>query len=76
MAVHTLPALSHPAFPQVFQNITESFVERLAARPSLGRCVRLEPFAHDVNRCSRQATVHNLYDGMEYCAACFSEVCL
>lgn len=74
MSSHTLPVLSHSEFPQVFALATELFVERLADRPQLGQCARLEPFAHDVNRCSRKATVHNLADDMEYCAACFAEV--
>jgi hypothetical protein len=74
MSAPTLPVLSHSQFPQVFALATELFVERLADRPQLGRCASIQPFAHEVVRCSRKATVQNLADGMEYCAACFAEV--
>lgn len=74
MSAQNLPVLAHPKFPQVFVSATERFVSRLEARPQLGQCQRLDPFAEDVSRCHRQAIITNRYDGQEYCAACFAEV--
>jgi hypothetical protein len=89
MAHSTLPSLTHPSFPQVFEAATAQLVSRLvptfpqlsdvldAAEARLGECDWNDPESRygacDGGSCHQDAVVHHLQSELEYCLQHFQK---
>jgi hypothetical protein len=71
MAQHSLPVLSHPAFPQVFEAAIDQQVRRLFPQPALSVCCYQSPEtfwgACDGIACLQPATIHDVATELDYC---------
>jgi hypothetical protein len=71
MASDTLPVLSHPSFPQVFDAAMLSEIRRIpSARTHLVQCY----FADEFCNCKELATVHDLKSEQDFCLRHFQMV--
>jgi hypothetical protein len=66
MSGSTLPVLSHPSFPQVF----EAAIRRFSDVQQFGLC----DYATEFGSCPHVATVHHLESEQEFCAGHFRKV--
>jgi len=77
MAHATLPVISHPEFPQVFDGVLDRLIQAAdracagASKPALDTC----QFEDEGWPCYHPAVVHHLASEQEFCRFHFRKVC-